>query len=344
MFSKFKNQATLQAFAKTALFTALCFAGSYYAWIHSDLPRKTHGEYMDGITEAYHGGEFHDIEWGPLAINVKTLQKKTFPAEGIQEIQTDLETINLKVKTDPTEDVVTVTWFGKKKDKPENLSITGDNGVLRIAVLDKKLLRNMKNYGETGIEVKLPLSLVCNSKAPTTKEISDKKQTYSYTLSLKNCGKLRLMAKSTKGEIRLGGTAFKGARIETISGDVRLETVQNHATAIRTVSGNVIMNLVGTAEIETVSGDIGITGISNEALLKATIKTVSGDTDIEFFENIDPNITINFETHSGDAQWNDEDEVSDGLKKVIGKGEGHLDIQGISGDLKVRTKQYDFSK
>jgi DUF4097 and DUF4098 domain-containing protein YvlB len=124
-----------------------------------------------------------------------------------------------------------------------------------------------------------------------------------------------------------------GAQLDDIGGDVRLRTVSGDAEVRQTGPGGVL-------EFGTTSGDLDWSGNCNNNC-RIAARTTSGDVMLNMPSS--SSWDLRYVTHSGDYGDGFNSQVIDkrdnGSTHVrYGKGEGCIEIQTFSGDLKVSKR------
>ena len=127
-------------------------------------------------------------------------------------------------------------------------------------------------------------------------------------------------------------------RLKSVSGDVGIGRYVGHVDG-NTVSGDVTFEGVRlrSIQLQTVSGDVEVKG-EVEAARQHRIRTISGDVDLEL---VDPDLTIEFRTASGDLESEIAGRVTrEGRKEynvVLGQGRGRALVKTVSGDLTIES-------
>ncbi len=126
--------------------------------------------------------------------------------------------------------------------------------------------------------------------------------------------------------------------VKLVSGDVDIKGVGGEVR-VGTVSGNVdAQGLRGRADISSVSGDVRVTFDRASARMK--LHSVSGD--VVAILPTDANVEVSAHTVSGDISNEFGLEVDHGkyvghhLTGRIGSGQGSLELNSVSGEIKVR--------
>jgi hypothetical protein len=168
---------------------------------------------------------------------------------------------------------------------------------------------------------------------------------------------------SASGDIQVRDTSG-GVRLRTASGEVRLRKVTN--VEVMAVSGDVVVeNASGEVRLRTVSGDARVTQTSGPAA-KLEYGTTSGDLqwegtcgagcriearstsgDVMLHMSPSSSFDLRYVTHSGDVrddmklQTIEQNEGRHGggsLHARYGRGEGLVEAQTFSGDLRIEKK------
>ncbi len=127
--------------------------------------------------------------------------------------------------------------------------------------------------------------------------------------------------------------AFSGPRVETVSGDIRLEGASGPLYA-HTISGDVQLHGLRDAQLdlETTSGDVEASGA-----LAGTISTISGDVQLRL--PVASDLALDVSTVSGDLssdlELRDAQRDRRRLSGLVGGGEAPLTISTTSGDVDV---------
>lgn len=156
--------------------------------------------------------------------------------------------------------------------------------------------------------------------------------------------------------IRMPSQKFENVIIETTSGDSDLEFLLADVLTVQTTSGDIEATSlkVNNVNINTESGDIHLSSLTGNLDLKTTsgdvygyyeafedqvsIQTVSGDVHLTFEEPID--FELNFKTTSGDSDIGVPVQIkkssgSHDLKAISGEGNNPINIETVSGDLRI---------
>ena len=158
-----------------------------------------------------------------------------------------------------------VKLTGTLGDGVEKLSIDGDRRNLRIEV------KYPSRSGKTE-----PTVLIV--QVPTLADLEI--ETVSADIDVHGMASRELSLESVSGDIVANGAPGE-ARIETVSGDVRL-TLNSGDVAVDTVSGELILQgrLKGVVSLETVSGNLRLDTLG-ERLRRLSAGTVSGDMNLK---------------------------------------------------------------
>lgn len=192
----------------------------------------------------------------PVAAGTPIQQTRPLDARGRVEIE------NVKGR------VEVVAW-----DRPEvkvdgtlggggaELLIEGDGRVLRIKVRNPTRSRNVE---PTNLQVRMP-------------QLADLEvESVSADIRVQGMASREMELESVSGDIVATGAPRKGS-ISTVSGDLHL-TLNSQQLEVGTVSGDVVVQgrLKGTVGIESVSGDVRLDTLG-ERLRKLSATSVSGD-------------------------------------------------------------------
>lgn len=174
-----------------------------------------------------------------------------------------------------------------------------------------------------------------------------------------------LVVKSTSGNLKIEGDNDT-MEVKTISGDIKLKGSMSDLD-ITSISGNIVLDgKILHIKSKTVSGNINYKGKEiNYANLQSTsgeiyiecipvekadiyIETTSGNIEMNTAKNL--SAKLKFESHSGNIKINginfnkeadEEDnyiETSKFIRMTIGKGDSKIEIQSLSGDIKLYGK------
>ena len=159
----------------------------------------------------------------------------------------------------------------------------------------------------------------------------------------------------------ISGTASGKLQIDTVSGDVRMTTHDDHALRIKTISGDMtVSGADGDVQVNTVSGDAElvfgslssahIESVSGDVQVSSTLaptgqfdaSSISGDLRVKFAAQ--PDADIDVQSFSGSISncfgpKPTEEHYGPGsrLNFLSGKGGGHVHIDTKSGDISVCT-------
>ena len=131
-------------------------------------------------------------------------------------------------------------------------------------------------------------------------------------------------------------------RLKSVSGDVTCRRYVGHIEG-NTVSGDVLFDgvRVRSLQLQTVSGDVELRGVLEPAR-EHRLRAISGDIDLAL---VDPDLSIEFRTASGDLECEIPAKVTRGSRKeydvTLGAGRGHAVVKTVSGDLTINATQID---
>ena len=132
-----------------------------------------------------------------------------------------------------------------------------------------------------------------------------------------------LEIKTVSGDSEIKGIKIDKLKLESVSGDIYINNLENNYAEYKSVSGDIeIINSKRTNKIKTISGDIEM--INQEIENNLDINTVSGDIDLNLFEN--SNINLDFSSTSGDLR--------NSFGEIYG-GENKIFVKTTSGDLRI---------
>jgi hypothetical protein len=161
----------------------------------------------------------------------------------------------------------------------------------------------------------------------------------------------------------VSGSASGSLQVNTVSGDVRMSTHDDHSLQIKTISGDMtVSGADGDVQVKTVSGDTELTlgnlsnarieSVSGDVQVSSTLaptgqfeaSSVSGDLRVRF--NAPPDAEIEVQSFSGDISncfgpKPTEEQYGPGsrLNFRSGKGGGHVHIDTKSGDVSLCTQK-----
>lgn len=226
-------------------------------------------------------------------------------------------------------------------ESAEKIEITGTAGDLRVEVKNR---RTNFSYGDgdTRLKLRVPAGAVLNLDG-TSANIVVRGTRGGIT------------ARSISGDIDLA-VAARQINVQTVSGDVRLDTPAARETRLNTVSGDTnVRGAAGVLSAESVSGDVQVAGGSFSQL---DLKSVSGDIGVQAgfaaeaqvkMESLSGDVRVNapaslsaevtLKTFSGDkhSAFNAAREAGDSKRTVlrIGEGRGQLSLTSFSGDVRL---------
>ncbi len=128
-----------------------------------------------------------------------------------------------------------------------------------------------------------------------------------------------------------GSQNYDNFSLDTVSGDIRFDEVEADKIKINTVSGEIKGGKVSSdkAELHTTSGDVRLEPAGSD---KLKIGTVSGD--VTLLSLPDGGAEIEYSHVSGSLSTDREYE-KDGNKYNFGRGSSKIDVDTVSGDLKL---------
>ncbi|MEK7863625.1 MAG: DUF4097 family beta strand repeat-containing protein, partial [Chloroflexota bacterium] len=150
-----------------------------------------------------------------------------------------------------------------------------------------------------------------------------------------------LELQSVSGEVSLVD-AEGPLRVMSVSGDVEIRGYVGHVEG-NSVSGAMVFDAVRVRSmlLHTVSGDVELKGIL-ESAREHRFRTISGDIELSL---VDPDLTIEFRTASGDLESDVASRVTrQGRKEyavALGEARGHVVVKTVSGDLTLRGTSQD---
>ena len=154
-------------------------------------------------------------------------------------------------------------------------------------------------------------------------------------------GNVRL--RTASGEVKLRKVA--GVEVMAVSGDVEVDNASGEVR-LRTVSGDARVSQTSSAKLEygTTSGDLDWVGVC-KAGCRIEARSTSGDIKLRMAS--ESSFDLRYQSHSGDAtddlkmqtlEHSDGNHGSCMLHARYGKGEGLVEAQTFSGDLRVSRK------
>lgn len=266
-------------------------------------------------------------------------QARPLDARGRVEIE------NLKGKVEVVAwDRPEVKLAGTLGDGVERLSVEGDGRVLRIKV---KYPSRSGNAGPSHLVVQMPL-------------LADLEvETVSADISVSGMASRELGLESVSGDIVANGAPRRGG-ISSVSGDIRL-AMNSPSLRAETVSGQLTVQgrLDGTIALESVSGDIRLDTLGERAR-KLSASSVSGDMDLKLglaedgeirMESVSGDLRLRLpanlsaqvsgETFSGDLAApgakirKEEFGPGSSFRMRYGAGKGDVRLQTFSGDARL---------
>jgi DUF4097 and DUF4098 domain-containing protein YvlB len=237
-----------------------------------------------------------------------------------------------------------VQLTGSLGEGVEKLSLEGDARVLRIKV----------QYPARGGKAE-PSKLVLNVPLLADLEVN----TVSADIDVSGVAARELELQSVSGDITANGAPARG-KISTVSGDVRL-AINSPRLRVETVSGNLITQgrLNGEIALETVSGDIRLNtlgslvrklsanSVSGDMTLDLALaedgdlrmESVSGDLSLKLPANLSAQVSA--ESFSGELSApgakirKEEFGPGSSFRMRYGAGKGEIRIQTFSGDARL---------
>jgi len=218
----------------------------------------------------------------------------------------------------------------------EKLEITGNEASI---VIEVKLPRSQRDIdGESHLKLRIPYGATLEASG------------VSADVRVRGL-KGPVTAESVSGDVRL---EVESARVtgSSVSGDVNVDAPSKE-TRLNTVSGEVhARGMRGELRVGTVSGEVTVEG---RELHSIEVKSVSGDIDLDVGSTADAEISahtmsgevrialsgepegrVRVETFSGEIRspWWDLDEEETEYRRD-GKGKGHLYLNSFSGDIEL---------
>lgn len=151
-----------------------------------------------------------------------------------------------------------------------------------------------------------------------------------------------LKLETTSGDIRMNTLKAKEIKIESVSGDIRIEDVQSDHITLKSVSGNISLESAkNSVEAKSTSGDIAITKIEGNIILEtisgkitseqfkitgdSKVKTTSGDVTLVLEES--SNCQMQTKTVSGNVA------LPKGRNVIGEEPYAILDVKTVSGNI-----------
>ncbi len=229
-------------------------------------------------------------------------------------------------------------------ESAEKIEITGSAADLRVEVKNRK-----SNYsygdGDTRLKLRVPFGVSLNLDG-TSSDI------------VVRGTRGPLMARSVSGDVDLA-VAARQITVQTVSGDLRLDTPAATETRLNTVSGDAdVKGAAGLLSAESVSGDVQVQG---GTFTQLDLKSVSGDIGVQAgfaadakvkAESLSGDVRVNapaslsaevtLKTFSGDKNCDFEagHKASDSKRSVlkIGAGRAQLSLTSFSGDVTLQKQ------
>lgn len=266
-------------------------------------------------------------------------QKRPLDARGRVEIE------NVKGRVEVVAwDRPEVKLTGSLGEGVEKLLVEGDERVLRIKV--KYPARN-RNAGESRLVVQVPV-------------LADLEvETVSADINVHGIASRELELQSVSGDIVANGAPRRG-KIASVSGDIRL-AMNSPGLKVETVSGELVAQgrLNGEISLESVSGDVRLNTLG-ERVRRLSANTVSGDMTLDLalaedgeirMESVSGDLLLRLpaglsaqvsgESFSGDLSApgakikKEEFGLGSSFRTRYGEGKGDIRIQTFSGDAKL---------
>lgn len=237
-----------------------------------------------------------------------------------------------------------VKLTGSLGEGVEKLLVEGDERVLRIKV--KYPARN-RNAGESRLMVQVPV-------------LADLEvETVSADINVHGIASRELELQSVSGDIVANGAPRRG-KIASVSGDIRL-AMNSPGLKVETVSGELVAQgrLNGEISLESVSGDVRLNTLG-ERVRRLSANTVSGDMTLDLalaedgeirMESVSGDLLLRLpaglsaqvsgESFSGDLSApgakikKEEFGLGSSFRTRYGEGKGDIRIQTFSGDAKL---------
>lgn len=221
--------------------------------------------------------------------------QKELSAESLEKLQLRLEPVGVEFMTNDS-NVLTVDLQGHfSKDNP--LEIEQNPGEITLTVSEDD---NFISATEGHLRIGLPVS------------VRD------------------LQIELVSGDIAGNISELRNLNIASVSGNVRFDAIRAPVIKIATVSGDVDLNgELASVNLVSVSGDVRIATKNAAPAMKMQSK--SGDIKLKFA--VEPDVTLNFKTMSGDVKILGQEGAK---SKILGKGTGSIEVETISGDLEVQ--------
>lgn len=145
-----------------------------------------------------------------------------------------------------------------------------------------------------------------------------------------------LRIETVSGDIKVNSVSAPTVVANTTSGEIEFNKLNTNTSSLKTTSGDIkVGSYVGTLTVDSTSGDIDM----NLAEIKgaSTINSISGD--IEIAIEVSNNLTLEGKTSSGNVSSDiNSSNIEKGdklLKATFNEGENKLNITTASGDIKL---------
>ena len=242
--------------------------------------------------------------------NLKVVSDKAYPSDGIENIDVDFSSDEVKVLLNDTDEIRVIEYMSKTSDKNDLAKADIDNDTFKLYKEDTHFNVGFMSY-YSRVEVYLPKSFSKNLAVETTSGsikidndltlVNCDLSSSSGSIKLNSLDTDKVSLKTTSGSINASDAInSKDAKFESSSGSIRLNEVAAEKIDTDTTSGSIHLDetiTADTAEFESSSGSINLGEADTD---KITAETTSGSIRINKVSGIQ-----NFSSSSGSINVDD---------------------------------------
>ncbi len=269
----------------------------------------------------------------------KQVKNETISLENIDQINFNTKSSDVQVYVSNTKELRIVQYSAKKAKEKDLFTYKKEGSTLTIEDNHNYFCIGFCFNVDTRYEIYLPKTYTKNLNI---NEISGDITIEELDLSLNS-----LSLKTTSGDIEINNNVTaNNLTIDTKSGEIKTNNIKSNKTDIQSISGDLYLESLVSKDIylHTISGEVEVNKIEG----KLEIKTTSGDIEIDHFSirnnskitSISGDVDLNL---SKDSHCNVIESSVSGDKhlphnsSLVGKGTYKLEINTTSGDIEVNN-------